>query len=101
MAKKIIFLLIVIAVIIYAREKNIASKIPEMKNKLEMERKESSCTGFGGKFLKDFGECESVNENDCREMEGKFDECASACRHTQSETDSICTMECVTVCAWN
>ena len=101
MAKKIIFLLIVIAIIFYVREKNLASKIPEMKAKIEMESKEKNCATFGGKYLKDFNECESVNDNECREMEGKFDDCASACRHTKNEPDSVCTGQCVAVCSWN
>ena len=101
MLKKIIFLLIVIAIVIYVREKNMAAKIPEIKTKLEMERKENSRIRFGGKFLKDFNECESVNDNNCQEMNGKFDNCASACRHMESGSDSFCTMQCVAVCSWN
>ena len=101
MVKKVIFLLVIVAVIFYLREKNLVPKIPNMKAKFEMESKEKNCIMLGGKYLKDFNECEFVNDNDCREMEGKFNDCASACRHTKSGSDSICTMQCVAVCSWN
>ncbi len=70
------------------------------------DNKESSCVGLGGRYLKNYNECEfrniKVGENACKEMKGSFSDCASACRHsTKSGSNSFCTTECVGVCSWN
>lgn len=55
------------------------------------------CVDSGGTWLRDFKECENVSRQWCEVQTGSFDECASACRHTNSE---ICTMQCVGVCSF-
>jgi len=55
------------------------------------------CADAGGTWLRDFKECENVSRKWCENQGGVFDECASACRHTNSE---ICTMQCIGVCVF-
>ena len=57
---------------------------------------ESACLAYGGKWLVEFNECESISEEQCSILNGTFRECASACRHDQHA--EMCTMQCVLVC---
>lgn len=54
------------------------------------------CERFRGTWLEDTKECERVSEENCDEMGGTFNECASACRN--NEENRLCTMQCVLVC---
>jgi len=56
---------------------------------------QSQCNKYGGEWLSEFNECESISEDQCSEMKGMFKECESACRHFDSD---MCTTQCVQVC---
>lgn len=62
----------------------------------EMTEKESICTNFGWLWIGDHNECEGISADDCAEVGGTFNECASACRHEPEGT--LCTLQCVIVC---
>ncbi|MFP4424574.1 MAG: DUF333 domain-containing protein [Candidatus Woesearchaeota archaeon] len=51
---------------------------------------------YDGKWLPEFTECEGISEEQCKELGGSFDSCASACRHDPDA--DMCTMQCVQVC---
>ncbi len=54
------------------------------------------CEAEGGTWLAEFEECEDISQDQCQELGGKFDSCASACRH---DPDSeVCIEACVRVC---
>lgn len=53
------------------------------------------CNKYGGWWLSEFNECESISEDQCLEMKGMFNECESACRYFDSD---FCTEQCVQVC---
>lgn len=57
---------------------------------------ESQCKKYGGEWLSEWNECESVSEQQCLEMSGDYHECESACRHDPSA--EICTAQCIAVC---
>lgn len=54
------------------------------------------CAANGGKWLDDFNECETANEEWCKKSGGQFFECESACRNNPEA--QICTLQCVMVC---
>ncbi len=54
------------------------------------------CEELGGSWVSDYEECEGISQLECIGLGGSFDECASACRHTDAE---VCTMQCVQVCS--
>ena len=58
-----------------------------------------SCATEGGKWLAEYQECEGVSQIWCQTNGGKFNECASACRHDPNA--EICTMQCVIVCEFS
>lgn len=57
------------------------------------------CEGANGTWIAEHEECEGISESACKEMNGSFNECASACRHEPEDT--ICTTQCVLVCEFN
>lgn len=57
---------------------------------------QSQCKKYGGKWLSEFNECESISKENCLEFNGMFKECESACRH--DENSEVCTLQCVQVC---
>jgi len=59
----------------------------------------AGCAESGGKWLEEFRECEYTSREWCGSVQGKFDECASACRH-RGEDPVPCTMQCVPVCSF-
>lgn len=59
---------------------------------------EKECILRDGKWLEEYKECEGISLESCEELRGTFNECASACRHTNSE---FCIMLCVPVCSFN
>lgn len=57
---------------------------------------EQLCHTYGGNWLQEFNECETISKEQCSIMDGTFNECESACRH---QPDSkVCTLQCVPVC---
>lgn len=60
---------------------------------------EDKCKYNGGNWIEEANECEGINKESCIEMEGYFNECASACRNNLEA--EICTMQCVLVCDFN
>jgi hypothetical protein len=56
------------------------------------------CELLGGKYLDEFDECEGISQEQCAELGGVFNECASACRHDPNAR--FCTMQCVQVCSF-
>ena len=57
---------------------------------------QKECSSLGGKWVKEFKECESISKDQCASLGGQFDECASACRHDPEA--EFCTLQCVQVC---
>ncbi|MGI0056043.1 MAG: hypothetical protein ACREAK_01580, partial [Nitrosarchaeum sp.] len=57
---------------------------------------ESQCQKYGGNWLQEFNECEAISEEQCSIINGTFNECESACRHTPESI--VCTLQCVQVC---
>ena len=55
----------------------------------------SICTELGGNYIAEHEECEYISSQGCQDMGGRFDQCASACRHSPGD---VCTMQCVPVC---
>jgi zinc transport system substrate-binding protein len=56
------------------------------------------CIGFGGEWIEEHEECEYISENSCFEIEGSYNECASACRNNPDAEN--CIMSCVPVCTF-
>jgi len=56
----------------------------------------TSCATANGTWLSEYQECEGASQTWCQTNGGKFNECASACRHDPAA--EICTMQCVLVC---
>lgn len=57
----------------------------------------SDCAKHGGKWLKEYQECEYTSQEWCQSVGGTFDECASSCRHSVNPLVP-CTMQCIPVC---
>lgn len=56
----------------------------------------AECTGMGGEWLEPYSECEGISEEQCGQLGGEYDSCASACRNDPDA--EVCTMQCVQVC---
>ena len=57
------------------------------------------CQNAGGKWLENTMECENVDQNFCRENNGNYNDCASACRHS-TDPEVVCTTECIRICTF-
>ena len=55
------------------------------------------CVDFKGNWLQEYNECEYTSEYWCNNSSGRFNECESACRHSDNPA-APCTMQCVPVC---
>lgn len=55
---------------------------------------EEQCTSIGGAWTG--FDCTGISAEQCQEIGGEFDECASACRNNPAA--ELCTMQCVQVC---
>ncbi len=55
------------------------------------------CTTLGGTWVTVVNECELISKDQCKTLDGTFNECGSACRHEPEST--ICTLQCVPFCA--
>jgi endonuclease/exonuclease/phosphatase family metal-dependent hydrolase len=56
------------------------------------------CAENNGTWLEKYHECESVSQQWCKTAGGRFEGCASACRHASEP--GPCTMQCVPVCTF-
>ncbi len=72
------------------------SRVVELKEK---ESPKTGCEELEGKWLDEYSECEGIERLDCEKMGGKYENCASACRH-DSETEA-CIDVCVEVCTFD
>lgn len=57
---------------------------------------EGACLSFDGTWLEASQECEGMGQEQCENLGGTFNECASACRNNPEA--EICTLQCVIVC---
>ena len=57
---------------------------------------EGACLSFDGNWLPDSKECEGMAKEQCENLGGTFNECASACRNNPKA--EVCTQQCVIVC---
>lgn len=57
------------------------------------------CANEKGKWSAEYQECEGASQTWCQTNGGKFNECASACRHDPKA--EVCTMQCVLVCEFS
>ncbi|MBN1274673.1 hypothetical protein JXA12_00065 [Candidatus Woesearchaeota archaeon] len=60
---------------------------------------EGACWSFDGTWLPEYQECEGMSEEQCENLGGTYDGCASACRHDPDA--EICIEVCVPVCAFS
>jgi|SRR5271163_1495230 len=59
-----------------------------------------ACKKNGGHWLDQYWECEYAPQQWCTATGGRFDECASACRHSPDPA-TPCTMQCVPICTFS
>jgi Omp85 superfamily domain len=59
-----------------------------------------ACQNKSGTWLEKYSECEFAGSQWCAASGGRFDECASACRHNPDPA-AQCTMQCVPVCVFS
>lgn len=57
-----------------------------------------ACLSFDGNWIEETKECEGMPKEMCENLGGTYNECASACRNTDSE---FCTLQCVMVCEFS
>lgn len=60
---------------------------------------EGACLSFDGTWLEASQECEGMGPEQCTNLGGTSNECASACRNNPDA--ELCTMQCVLVCQFN
>ena len=60
---------------------------------------EQMCLQYEGNWIDSAMECEGISKDNCENLGGSFNECASACRNDPEAT--ICTMQCVLVCEFD
>lgn len=70
----------------------------ESSENIDIKDPESVCIDLGGTWSSEFKECEGILQDECEYLEGRYDECASACRHNP-EAQS-CTMQCIQLCGF-
>ena len=54
------------------------------------------CKEKGGTWLEEYHECEGITAQQCSEMNGEYNSCASVCRHDPPGGD--CIQVCIQVC---
>ncbi|MFT7616271.1 MAG: hypothetical protein ACI8Y7_001100 [Candidatus Woesearchaeota archaeon] len=57
---------------------------------------EEACLSFDGTWLGDSQECEDLGKEECTNLGGAHNECASACRNDPES--AVCTLQCIIVC---
>ena len=65
-----------------------------------MNKLAKACKKNGGTWLDKYWECEYAPQQWCASAGGRFDECASACRHSPDPA-TPCTMQCVPICTFS
>jgi hypothetical protein len=78
-------------------KEKISVKIDEDQKLLYISHSEV-CMSLKGNWLDEYNECEYIANINCKEFNGDFFECESACRHTVSDEPIPCTLQCVQVC---
>ncbi|MCF7866637.1 hypothetical protein K9L67_04425 [Candidatus Woesearchaeota archaeon] len=94
--KKIVFILLIIlnvSLLIFASG---CSK--EDKQTIKPITNADKCLDLKGKWINSVNECEEISALECDQLNGTFNECASACRNDPKA--DICTMQCVQVCTF-
>jgi hypothetical protein len=56
------------------------------------------CESYKGTWVDSTFECEGISEENCEDLTGSFNECASACRNNPEA--EVCTLQCVPVCSF-
>jgi hypothetical protein len=71
------------------------------ENQRDLHKQElaKACKSNGGTWLDQNWECEYADQKWCTKAGGRFDECASACRHNPDKA-APCTMQCVPTCSF-
>ena len=106
MKKTIIFTLIASVLVIFAgctaptddsdnNQTNNSNNNSNNNTELDLSQE---CQDANGKWLEEYNECEGISEQECQELGGQYDNCASACRHDPNS--AVCTMQCVMVCSF-
>jgi len=104
--KKILYILLVCLFLgACATQEPVAEEISEENDVPQVEEKEVSTTTFKelceagqGTWDAKYSECEYIAQDVCEQAGGRFDECASACRHKPQ--GSICTQQCIPLCTF-
>lgn len=85
-------------------EKKLLESYIEKLKTLDTNELENECIKSGGDWLAEFKECESsqtdkgLDQKECADLGGQFDECASPCRHNPDA--ELCAAVCVKTCAF-
>ncbi len=58
---------------------------------------DTRCQSKGGNWTSQYSDCENIDKNACTDLNGLFNECASACRYQQDPSRPCITL-CVRVC---
>lgn len=58
-----------------------------------------NCENYNGTWISESNECESITKEQCNNLTGTFNECASPCRNDLEA--NMCIMSCVPVCKFN
>ena len=80
------------------------TSIPTPKQFKTADELEAYCKNNNGRFLYELNEtnkymeCEGIDENTCTSAGGRFDGCASPCRHDPNA--EVCIQVCVAVCSF-
>jgi len=61
---------------------------------------ESVCQNASGAWIGQYNECEGMSQTQCANLDGSFNECASACRHNP-DPQAACIQVCIAVCTFN
>jgi hypothetical protein len=83
-------------------EKKLLESYVEKLKIVDTNKLENECIKSEGEWLENYRECESaltdkgLDQKSCEELNGKFDECASPCRHDPNA--ELCAAVCVKVC---
>ena len=72
--------------------------IPSPSTEESQEAVAQQCSNAGGSWLAEFDECENLDQIECQEAGGTFNDCVSACRHNPGA--EICIQVCVPVCTF-
>ena len=105
--KKLLLIYFIIALTIYGIVYSVflSKKSSAPSNSSKEQYLQLACERTGGRWLTKYQECEiqssveGLNAITCKSLGGKFDECASPCRHNPDS--DICMSSCDMVCKFN